>query len=225
MGGDSLRLVTDTDARARWVELVELVDAAREAYYLRDSPTLSDAEYDALFAELVALEVAHPELASHDSPTQSVGGSRSELFEPVEHLERMYSLDNAFSGEELAAWAERVVAAVGEFPAVLCELKIDGLAVDIVYRSGRLASVATRGDGRVGEDVTYNARFIPAIPQRLVPTAGGSVPGPGRGPGRGVLPGGRLRADQRRAAGPGPLAVRQPAEHGSRHAAPADRPP
>ena len=176
MGDDSLRLVTDTDARARWVELVELVDAAREAYYLRDSPTLSDAEYDALFGELVALEVAHPELASHDSPTQSVGGSRSELFEPVEHLERMYSLDNAFSGEELAAWAERVVAAVGEFPAVLCELKIDGLAVDIVYRSGRLASVATRGDGRVGEDVTYNARFIPAIPQRLVPTDGGSVP-------------------------------------------------
>jgi DNA ligase (NAD+) len=163
--------------RERWLALVEQVEAAREAYYQRDAPTISDAEYDALFAELVALEAANPELASQASPTQSVGGSRSEMFEPVEHLERMYSLDNAFTDDELAAWAERVEGAVGEFPPVLCELKIDGLAVDLVYRSGRLATVATRGDGRVGEDVTYNARFITAIPRRLVPRDGRAVPG------------------------------------------------
>jgi len=164
------------DPRARWGELVAAVEAAREAYYQRDAPTISDAEYDALFAELVALEAAHPGLVTGDSPTQTVGGLASELFEPVEHLERMYSLDNAFSDEELAAWAERVSGAVGFFPEVLCELKIDGLAVDLVYRSGRLASVATRGDGRVGEDVTYNARFVPAIPRRLAAPGDGEVP-------------------------------------------------
>ncbi|MGB8021544.1 MAG: hypothetical protein WCF04_09980, partial [Candidatus Nanopelagicales bacterium] len=164
------------DPRERWLALVEQVEAARTAYYVRDAPTISDAEYDALFAELVALEAAYPELVSQDSPTMSVGGARSEMFEPVEHLERMYSLDNAFSDADLDAWAERVVGAVGEFPAVLCELKIDGLAVDIVYRAGRLASVATRGDGRVGEDVTYNARYIQAIPPRLAVPGDALVP-------------------------------------------------
>ena len=166
----------DTDARARWVALAERVEAARAAYYQRDAPAIADVEYDALFAELVALEAAHPELVSRDSPTQSVGGVRAEMFDPVEHLEPLYSLDNAFTPEELAAWAERVSGAVGRFPPVLCELKIDGLAVDIVYRAGHLESVATRGDGRVGEDVTYNARFIPAIPSRLAPTGDLSVP-------------------------------------------------
>jgi DNA ligase (NAD+) len=164
------------DARARWVHLVEQVEAARTAYYQRDAPTISDAEYDAVFAELVALEAEHPELVSQDSPTQSVGGSRAEMFDPVEHLERLYSLDNAFTDEELTAWVERVEGAVDRFPPVLCELKIDGLAVDIVYRAGRLISVATRGDGRVGEDVTYNAQFIPAIPARLTPTGEAVVP-------------------------------------------------
>ncbi len=164
------------DPRTRWTTLVERVEAARAAYYQRDAPTLADDEYDGLFAELVALESEHPELVSQDSPTQSVGGAASEMFEPVEHLERMYSLDNAFSDEELVAWAERVEGAIGSFPPVLCELKIDGLAVDIVYRAGRLVSVATRGDGRVGEDVTYNARFIHAIPARLTPAEGAPVP-------------------------------------------------
>ena len=164
------------DAGARWADLVEQVQAARTAYYQHDAPRLSDAEYDALFVELVALEAAHPELASAESPTQSVGGARAEMFDPVEHLQRLYSLDNAFTVEELTAWAERVEAAVDRFPPVLCELKIDGLAVDIVYRGGRLATVATRGDGRVGEDVTYNARFIDAIPVRLTPVEGAGVP-------------------------------------------------
>ncbi len=155
------------EARTRWTELVDAINEARERYYERDAPTLSDEEYDALYRELTDLEGAYPELASGESPTQSVGGSRSEMFEPVEHLERMYSLDNAFSLEEVQAWADRIDRAIGEVPALLCELKVDGLAVDLVYESGRLRSVATRGDGRVGEDVTYNASFIPAIPASL----------------------------------------------------------
>ena len=170
--------MSDVPARAqkRWTELVDAINAARGAYYDRDAPVLSDAEYDALFRELVDLEAAHPVLASGESPTQSVGGERSEMFEPVEHLQRMYSLDNAFDDEELRAWMDRVVKGLGTLPPLLCELKIDGLAVDLVYRDGSLASVATRGDGRVGEDVTYNAQFIAAIPRVLTPAAGISVP-------------------------------------------------
>ena len=154
-------------ARGRWTELVDAINEARERYYERDAPTLSDEEYDSLYRELTELEAAYPELASGESPTQSVGGARSEMFEPVEHLERMYSLDNAFSMEEVQAWADRIDRAIGEVPSLLCELKVDGLAVDLVYEGGRLRSVATRGDGRVGEDVTYNASFIPAIPATL----------------------------------------------------------
>ena len=154
-------------ARTRWTELVDAINAARERYYDKDAPTISDDEYDALFRELVDLEAKHPELVSGESPTQSVGGARSEMFEPVEHLERMYSLDNAFSVEEVQAWADRIDKAIGNLPPLLCELKVDGLAVDLVYERGRLRTVATRGDGRVGEDVTYNASFIPAIPVNL----------------------------------------------------------
>ncbi|MGV1004328.1 MAG: NAD-dependent DNA ligase LigA [Candidatus Nanopelagicales bacterium] len=154
-------------AKARWAELADLVEAARAAYYQHDAPTISDAEYDTLFRELQELEAAHPELAGQDSPTVTVGGIRSEMFEPVTHIERLYSLDNAFTDAEIDAWLERVRNSVGRVPEILCELKIDGLAVDLVYRHGRLATLATRGDGRVGEDVTYNAQFIPAIPERL----------------------------------------------------------
>lgn len=156
------------NARLRWTELVDAVNDARERYYQRDAPTISDEEYDSLYRELVALESEYPELAGGESPTQTVGGARAEMFEPVEHLERMYSLDNAFSLEEVTAWSERVErGAGGEIPALLCELKVDGLAVDLVYVEGRLRTVATRGDGRVGEDVTYNASFIPGIPRTL----------------------------------------------------------
>ena len=154
-------------ARTRWTELVDAINEARERYYDKDAPTISDEEYDALFRELIDLEAKYPELVSGESPTQSVGGARSEMFEPVEHLERMYSLDNAFSVEEVQAWADRIDKSIGRVPALLCELKVDGLAVDLVYERGRLRTVATRGDGRVGEDVTYNASFIPAIPVNL----------------------------------------------------------
>ncbi len=156
-----------TTARARWVELVDLIEQARVRYYQHDAPTIADDEYDALFAELGALETAHPQLQTNDSPTQTVGGARSEMFEPVTHLERMMSLDNAFSVDELRAWAARVERDLGEYPPTLCELKIDGLAIDAVYRDGVLTTLATRGDGRVGEDVSANVRYIPGIPQRL----------------------------------------------------------
>ena len=164
------------DVRARWAELVDRINTARVEYYEQDRPTLSDAEYDVLFRELQELETAHPELVSGDSPTQTVGGEQAGMFAPVEHLERMLSLDNAFSVDELQLWLTRVVKDLGQLPPLLCELKIDGLAVDLVYRRGRLVSVATRGDGRVGEDVTYNAQFIDSIPAVLTAADGVPVP-------------------------------------------------
>ena len=154
-------------ARDRWAELVDQVSTARQQYYGEDHPVLADADYDRLFAELEDLETKYPPLVTGDSPTQTVGGERSAMFTPVQHLERMLSLDNAFSEEELQSWLDRMVNQLGDLPPLLCELKIDGLAVDLVYRSGRLVTAATRGDGRTGEDVTYNARFIPAIPAQL----------------------------------------------------------
>jgi DNA ligase (NAD+) len=165
-----------TAARARWTDLVDVINRARAEYYQADAPTLSDAEYDALYAELVALEQANPHLVSGESPTQTVGGQRSEMFEPVEHLQRMYSLDNAFDVDELQAWLDRVESGLGSVPELLCELKIDGLAVDAVYVDGRLRTLATRGDGRVGEDVTYNVRYLPSVPQRLESATGSPVP-------------------------------------------------
>ena len=155
-------------ASERHAALTEAIDEARVRYYQHDAPTLSDAEYDVLYHELVALEEKWPELVTQDSPTQTVGGERSALFAPVEHLQRMYSLDNAFDEADMDAWLVRVEKGLGTLPSMLCELKVDGLAVDLVYENGRLRSVATRGDGRVGEDVTYNAGFIPAVPQHLV---------------------------------------------------------
>jgi DNA ligase (NAD+) len=156
-----------TKTRSRWVELVEIIEDARRRYYLHDKPTISDTEYDKCFNELLDIESKFPMLKSLDSPTQSVGGARSEMFEPVSHLSRMYSLDNVFDDQELKTWLDRIDKDLGQTPHYLGELKIDGLAVDIVYRNGLLSSVATRGDGTVGEDVTYNAQFIPSIPRAL----------------------------------------------------------
>ncbi len=161
------------DARRSWQQLVEQIEQARVEYYGKDKPTLGDDEYDALFRDLQAIEQEFPQLQTGDSPTQTVGGDRSEMFEPVEHLARMMSLDNAFSIDELQAWSSRIEKDLGFVPPMLCELKVDGLAVDIVYDDGVLRSLATRGDGRVGEDVTSNARYIPAIPHRLKQSKGG----------------------------------------------------
>lgn len=162
------------DSAGRWQELVEAINRARGQYSLQANQTLSDAEYDQLFVELIALEAEYPILISGDSPTQSVGGIRSERFDPVQHLEPMYSLDNSFSPEELGAWCDRVSGALESDPEYLCELKIDGLAIDAVYRHGELVTLATRGDGSTGEDVTVNAAFIASIPKKL---AGKSIPG------------------------------------------------
>lgn len=153
--------MTEVEDRARHAELAQQINDARFRYYVLDAPTLSDAAFDALLRELEALEDAVPELRTPDSPTQQVGVMGA-TFAPVTHLEPMMSLDNAFSVEEVERWSARVGEA-----ELLCEVKIDGLALDLVYRDRRLVSAATRGDGRVGEDVTANARTIAAIPQVL----------------------------------------------------------
>jgi DNA ligase (NAD+) len=171
MSGENDEVPTASAPRAavreRWSELVDAINAARAAYYQAERPTIADDEYDQLFRELEEIERANPELASGESPTQTVGGERAEMFEPVNHLVRLYSLDNAFDEDELEAWLDRVDKALGAVPSLLCEVKIDGLAVDLVYRDGTLASAATRGDGITGEDITYNMRFIEAIPEKL----------------------------------------------------------
>jgi DNA ligase (NAD+) len=161
----------DVGARERHAELSEEIGAARWRYYVLDDPTLSDAEFDASMRELEGLEDRFPALRTPDSPTQQVGGAVSTTFAPVEHLVKMMSLDNAFADEELDRWQARAVRELGEAAieqsGYLCELKVDGLALDLVYEHGRLTRAATRGDGRTGEDVTANVRTIAAIPDRL----------------------------------------------------------
>ena len=168
--------MTDDAARARHAELSSEITEHRHRYYEQDAPVVSDAEFDTLMRELIDLEAANPELRRPDSPTQQVGGAASSTFAPVTHLVPLMSLDNVFSLEELDKWLARAESLAGESVAAsgyLCELKIDGLALDLVYREGRLVSAATRGDGTVGEDVTANVRTIEAIPTRL---AGPDVP-------------------------------------------------
>ena len=162
---------TTEQIRHRWTELAEQVRAHQVAYHLRDAPTISDGEYDALVRELSALEDSYPELRTPDSPTQQVGAAWSTDFAPVEHLQRMMSLDNVFSPEELRSWWERVERESGGAAYhLLCELKIDGLAVNLLYERGRLVRAATRGDGRTGEDVTRNVMTIDGVPHRLAGT-------------------------------------------------------
>jgi DNA ligase (NAD+) len=156
-------------ARARHAELAADLTEHNYRYHVLDSPVVSDAEYDALMRELRELEERHPELRTPDSPTQKVGAMISTDFTPVEHLQQLLSLDNAFSAAELDAWAARVDRLGGAGP-YLCEVKIDGLAIALVYRGGRLVRAATRGDGRTGEDVTPNVRTIASVPTRLTGT-------------------------------------------------------
>ena len=151
------------DVRERHAELSRALDENAFRYYVLDAPTISDAEYDAMMAELRGIEDAHPSLRTSDSPTQRVMGTFSTDFTPVDHLERLMSLGNVFSGSELHEWAGRArkEAAAARW---LCELKIDGLAVALVYRGGRLVRAATRGDGRTGEDITANVRTLSSVP-------------------------------------------------------------
>jgi DNA ligase (NAD+) len=153
----------------------ELRDELRRhehAYYVLDAPLVSDAEYDALFRELVALEEANPELVTPDSPTQRVGGVASDQFAKVRHRSPMLSLQNAFEEEEIRGFDRRVRAVVGDEVTYVVELKIDGMAISLTYRGGRLTRAATRGDGSVGEDVTANVRTIRSVPLTITPAAG-----------------------------------------------------
>jgi len=167
-GGVDAMPVADDEARQRWAELAEQIEEHQVAYYLRSAPTISDGEYDELLHDLARLEETYPELRTPQSPTQRVGGTFSTDFASVDHVERMLSLDNAFSLEDLGAWADRVRKDVGESPVhYLTEVKIDGLAIALVYERGRLVRGVTRGDGRTGEDVTLNVRTIAGIPATL----------------------------------------------------------
>ncbi len=159
-------------AAARATALRAEIERHNELYYLRDAPEVSDAAYDSLVRELREIEGAWPELVAPDSPTQRVGGDVADLFAPVAHAQRMYSLDNAMDLDELDAWLARVAEALGERPcAYVCELKIDGSSISLTYENGTLTVAATRGDGRTGENVTANVRTIADVPVALAPEA------------------------------------------------------
>jgi DNA ligase (NAD+) len=153
-----------SEAKRRVDELRDLINHHNYRYHVLDDPEVSDTEYDELMRELRALEEEFPELITPDSPTQRVGARPSALFAPVRHRSAMLSLDNVFSWEELRAWGDRVVRALGREPDFYCELKIDGVAVALTYENGRYVRGATRGDGYVGEDVTANIRTIRPVP-------------------------------------------------------------
>jgi DNA ligase (NAD+) len=171
--------LTADAAVARHAELVTIIERANRLYHQEDAPELSDSEYDQLFRELVALESAHPELITSDSPTQGVGGAISATFDEVRHRRPMLSLGNAFSHDELRAFDTRVRRGLGLPPApepapdlrYVAELKIDGLAITLRYERGRFIQGATRGDGTTGEDVTANLRTIKSVPERLKESA------------------------------------------------------
>ncbi|MFI1696397.1 NAD-dependent DNA ligase LigA [Streptomyces bobili] len=175
MAGDRQAETTvPSEAREKHAQLAEQIEEHRFRYYVKDAPVVSDAEFDRLLRSLEAVEERYPELRTPESPTQKVAGAYETEFTAVQHRERMLSLDNAFDDLELAAWAERVHKDVGASAYhFLCELKVDGLAVNLTYENGRLTRAATRGDGRTGEDITPNVRTIAEIPDRL---SGDGVP-------------------------------------------------
>ncbi len=168
MAEESRHVTTSEEARLRIAELRSSVARHNALYYENDAPELPDAEYDVLVRELRELEAQFPEFVDDSSPSQTVGGAPSATFAPVQHAIPMTSLDNAMDADELRAWGERVQNSLeGQQVKFVCELKIDGLAMSIRYVDGEMVTAATRGDGRVGEDVTANVRTISVIPQRL----------------------------------------------------------
>ncbi|MEV5251444.1 NAD-dependent DNA ligase LigA [Streptomyces werraensis] len=170
MAGDKQAETTSVPAQAReqHATLAEQIEEHRFRYYVNDAPVISDAEFDRLLRELEQLEERYPELRTPESPTQKVAGAYETEFTSVEHRSRMLSLDNTFNDEDLAAWADRIHRELGDQTYhFLCELKVDGLAVNLTYERGRLVRAATRGDGRTGEDITPNVRTIAEIPDRL----------------------------------------------------------
>src|SRR3954454_13675892 len=167
IGGMGEPLSATPEAKERHRALSEEIEDARWRYYVLDDPTLDDADFDRRLRELEGLEEEFPELRTPDSPTQKVGGAVSTEFTAVDHLERMESLDNAFTYEELQSWYARLARDGVEEPALLCELKVDGLAINLLYEDGRLVRALTRADGRTGEDVTPNVKTIDSVPHRL----------------------------------------------------------
>ena len=159
--------LTLEEARAEAQSLTDRIIAARDAYYGEDTVIVDDATYDGWMHRLEELERLYPELQGQDSPTQTVGAAESSMFAPVEHAERMLSLDNVFSEDELRDWCRKAQNGAGRAVRWLTELKIDGLAISLRYENGVLTSAATRGDGRIGEDVTVNALRVHGIPKRL----------------------------------------------------------
>ena len=158
-----------TGAEERIAGLIEAVRRHDQLYHVEDAPEIPDADYDLLKRELLELEAAYPQLKRDDSPTQTIGADPSTLFAPVEHRVPMMSLDNAFDRGELVAWADRAQRRLtaSDLGDLVCELKFDGLAVSLRYENGRLVQAATRGNGRVGEDITANILTIEAVPHRL----------------------------------------------------------
>ncbi|MGO3328185.1 NAD-dependent DNA ligase LigA [Gordonia sp. (in: high G+C Gram-positive bacteria)] len=168
---------TESDDAARlWAELADEVRGHQFRYYVQDSPVISDGEFDELFQRLLAIEAEHPALAVADSPTKLVGGGFSTDFTSVDHLERMMSLDNVFDADEMRTWVSRTESEAERGIEFLCELKIDGVALSLVYENGVLVRGVTRGDGRTGEDVTLNARTIVGVPHELTETTDHPVP-------------------------------------------------
>ena len=153
-------------ARHRMGELINEIRDHQFKYYVLDAPTVTDAEFDALLKELIALEAKYPELREPDSPTQNVGGGFATHFQQRDHIEKMMSLDNVFDAQELAAWFDRVEKEVSK-PTYLCELKVDGLAINLTYENGHLVRGLTRGNGVTGEDVTLNVKTIRNLPHVL----------------------------------------------------------
>ena len=174
--GDSTVAGPTPEDRDRHRLLSEEIEDARWRYYVLDDPTLDDADFDRRMRALEALEEEFPELRTPDSPTQKVGGAVSTEFTAVDHLQRMESLDNAFSMEEVESWYARMARDGIEDPALLCELKVDGLAINLLYEDGRLVRALTRGDGRTGEDVTPNVKTIESVPHRLTGSKDYPVP-------------------------------------------------
>ena len=154
------------EIRRRIAELSEEIREHQFKYYVLDKPTISDAEFDKLLKELAKLESAHPEFKLPDSPSDLVGGGFATHFKQSDHIEKMMSLDNVFDDEELTAWFERV-AKVSDKNTWLCEVKVDGLAINLLYENGKLTKALTRGNGVTGEDVTLNVKTIKSVPHEL----------------------------------------------------------
>ena len=162
-----LPVIDKLEAARRAAQLPEVIDYHAYRYHALDDPEIADAEYDALMAELIRIEAEYPELVVPTSPTQRVGAPPSDQFAPVPHRTPMTSLDNCFTLEELQAWGKRVERAIGQADGFVTELKMDGVAVNLTYEDGNFVKGATRGDGRVGEDITANLKTIKAVPLKL----------------------------------------------------------